>query len=118
MGNQGRGVHRRDRGARRPLKTVLLLGVAATLLCAPSALAATYTVDNGSDGTGQFCTSNPTDCSLRSAIEHSNATTGTTDTINFDPAEYNGSLTSNLSTSGITISDAVNLTGGDNCGPS
>jgi hypothetical protein len=97
----------------------VLFGVTAAILYAPSAFAATYTVDNGTDATGQFCTTMGVgDCSLRSAIEHSNASVGTTDTINFEPLEYNGSVTANLSTSGMTIEDGVNIIGGDNCGPS
>jgi hypothetical protein len=111
MRQPGRGPWRRWRYG-------VPLGIVAAFLIAPAAQAATYTVDNGSDGTGQACTSNPTDCSLRSAIEHSNASVGTTDTINFDPLEYNGSVTANLFTSGITIQDAVTIIGGDNCGPS
>jgi hypothetical protein len=119
MREQGSGMRGRDGGLLRPLRLVALLGMVAAILFAPSALAATYTVDNATDATGQFCTAvGVGDCSLRSAIEHSNASTGTTDTINFDSAEYNGSILSHLSTSGLTIQDPVNIVGGDNCGPS
>jgi hypothetical protein len=96
----------------------LLLSFAAALLYAPSAWAApmTFEVDNGADATGQSCTAlGVGDCSLRSAIEHSNSNSGT-DTITFEPGEFNGSLTSTISTTNdIVISDPVDITGG-NCG--
>jgi hypothetical protein len=115
----GRG---RPRGSLlRPLRLVVLLGVAAAIFYAPSAwaTATTYTVDNTTDATGQFC--NPAgvgDCSLRSAIEHSNTNSGV-DTINFDPAVFTGldlisTITSSSATS-MVISDGVNIDGG-NCG--
>src|SRR3954464_4723030 len=120
MRAQGRGTRRQGRGPWRRWRYGVPLGIAAALLFAGSASAATYTVDNAPDATGQFCTTiGVGDCSLRSAVEHSNTSTGVTDTINFDPGEYNGSILSHLSTSGpLTITDPVNITGGDNCGPS
>jgi hypothetical protein len=119
MGEQGRGMRRQGHGLLRPWRLGLLLGVVMAVLYAPSAWAATYTVDNAGDATGQACTAGPTDCSLRSAIEQSNATTSTTDTIDFDSASFNGTLASTISTANtpgdIVISDDVNITGG-NCG--
>src|SRR4029077_3054840 len=118
---RGRGMRRRDRRLLGPARLVMLLGFSAAMLYAPSAWATpmTFTVDNGTDATGQFCTAvGVGDCSLRSAIEHSNSNAGT-DTINFEPGEFNGSVTSTIAATGtggdITISDAVNITGG-NCG--
>ncbi len=112
-------MRRRDGRLLKPLRLVVLLGLAAAVLYAPSAFAATYTVDNATDATGQFCTDvGIGDCSLRSAIEHSNASTGTRDTIAFEPVEYNGGIQSTLSTGAngdITISDPVDIIGG-NCG--
>src|SRR4051794_32510060 len=60
--------------------------IAAALLGAHGAWAATYVVDKTNDFGGEACTAAASDCSLRSAIQLSNASAGTADTISFNLA--------------------------------
>jgi hypothetical protein len=96
----------------------VLLGMTVALLFAPSAWAATFTVDNTGDSSGQLCTGAGGDCSLRSAVSLSNASTGTTDTIDFDATVFPSGTgaTIGVGSPDLVISDPVNITGGD-CDP-
>src|SRR3954469_11354567 len=60
--------------------------IAAALLGAHGAWAANYVVDKPNDFGGEACTAAPSDCSLRSAIQKSNASAGTPDPISFNLA--------------------------------
>jgi hypothetical protein len=96
------------------------LGIAAALLFASSASAATYTVDNTTDTDSQACTAAASDCSLRSAITLSNSTPAVDDIIDFDLTIFNGvaaNATISEGSSDINLTDNVTITGGD-CDPS
>jgi hypothetical protein len=72
------------------LGTVGLLGLTAPVA---SAAEETYIVDNTGDAAGGACvTVTPADCSLRSAIEKSNASAGESDLISFDFSIFTGVL--------------------------
>lgn len=89
------------------------------MLFAPSASAATYTVDNTGDTDSQLCTATVGDCSLRSAITLSNSTSSVDDAIDFDATTFNGVAANATIAEGsadISITDNVTITGGD-CDP-
>src|SRR5689334_10468981 len=105
MGDQGRGMRRRDARLLRPLRLVVLLGAAAAMLYAPSAWATNYEVDNTADNAAQACTDlGVGDCSLRSAIVNANNHSGA-DTISFSTAVFTG--VKEMST--ITSSSATSM---------
>ena len=104
--------------SRRLLTPVLVL---AALLCllggATAARAAEYTVNSTGDqvespGTGG-CKTAVNTCTLRAAIEESNASTGVTDTIKFDFSSFDGQIadTIELGSSLPTITDSVKVGG-------
>jgi CSLREA domain-containing protein len=105
--------------SRRLLTPVLVL---AALLCllggATAARAAEYTVNSTGDqvdespGTGG-CKTAVNSCTLRAAIEESNASTGVTDTIKFDFSSFDGQIadTIELGSSLPTITDSVKVGG-------
>jgi CSLREA domain-containing protein len=105
--------------SRRLLTPVLVL---AALLCllggATAARAAEYTVTSTGDqvdespGTGG-CKTEVNSCTLRAAIEESNASTGVTDTIKFDFSSFDGQIadTIELGSSLPTITDRVKVGG-------
>jgi hypothetical protein len=105
-----------------------VLGAAlAAMAFAPSAVAATFTVNdtgdagdaNGSMGNGVCDTvaGDPVVCTLRAAISESNAAVNPdADTINFDPAVFTGNVaTSTIVATGLepVITQAVTVNGGD-----
>ena len=81
-----------------PLAIVaVLLALGLLGLCAPAAFALTYEVDSMGDTPGGACvTVTPADCTLRSAIELSNASTSDDDTISFDFSIFKGDLASKI----------------------
>jgi CSLREA domain-containing protein len=95
-----------------------LLCVAACLLAIPAtALAAEFTVDSPADepdagGLNGICLSVGLKCTLRAAIEESNSSTGTKDTIKFSGTVFEG-LTGDTITIGssLTITAAVKIDG-------
>jgi CSLREA domain-containing protein len=105
--------------SRRLLTPVLVL---AALLCllggATAARAAEYTVNSTGDqvdespGTGG-CKTAVNTCTLRAAIEESNASTGVTDTIKFDFSSFDGQIadTIELDSSLPAITDSVKVGG-------
>jgi hypothetical protein len=82
---------------------VSLLIAAACLLALPAAaLSAEFTVDSINDevdagGINGICLSAGVKCTLRAAIEESNSSTGTTDTIKFASNPFNGELADTIS---------------------
>jgi hypothetical protein len=83
---------------------------------APIASAAeqTYIVDSKGDAPGGACvTATPADCTLRSAIELSNASTSDDDTISFDFSIFKGDLASKITLgAGLpAITDRVSING-------
>jgi hypothetical protein len=101
-----------------PMLRLALLSMVALLATAGSASAATYTVDSLADLHDQtldgVCADTNTDCTLRAAIEESNNSSGTTDTINFsssfDGTAANGTIT--LVGDLPPITDPVTIDGG------
>jgi CSLREA domain-containing protein len=101
---------------------VSVLVAAACLVVSPTlAAAATFTVDSVNDeqdagGLNGVCLSVGLKCTLRAAIEESNTSTGTTDTIKFASNPFDGQLadTIAISTSLPTITDPVHIDGDAN----
>lgn len=105
--------------SRRLLAPALVL---AALLCllggAASARAAEYTVDSTGDQTDESpgtggCKTAVNSCTLRAAIEESNASSGIDDTIKFDFFSFDGQIadTIELGSSLPTITDSVEVGG-------
>lgn len=97
---------------------VLLLVVLLCLLGAGSARAAEYTVNSTGDQVDESpgaggCKTAVTTCTLRAAIEESNASGGVDDTIKFDSSSFNGQIadTIELGSSLPTITDSVHVGG-------
>jgi CSLREA domain-containing protein len=96
------------------LLTTVLLGAIAPAIAA----AAEYTVNSTGDQTDESpgtggCKTAANTCTLRAAIEESNASTGVTDTIKFDFSSFDGQIadTIELGSSLPTITDRVTLEG-------
>lgn len=102
----------------------------ATLVLAPSAFGAIFTVnttaddpdadDFAGDGVCDTVAGGPETCTLRAAIQEANATAVNpgADTINFDPAVFTGNVaTSTIATGGVpVITEEATINGGD-CDP-
>lgn len=96
----------------------LLIAVGCLLAMPALAAAATFTVDSVNDeqdsgGLNGICLSAGLKCTLRAAIEESNASTGTTDTIKFAANPFDGQLadTIAISSSLPLIIDPVHVDG-------
>src|SRR4051812_49161984 len=68
---------------RRLRASIALAAVACLFVLAPAAYATTFTVNTTADHAEDGCADLPDDCTLREAINASNADTSTSDTINF-----------------------------------
>ena len=94
-------------GATRRFALALALAAAlVVLLPAASAPAFTYTVNTTSDPTPGLCGAGRADCSIREAINASNASTGTADIVSIPGGTYQ------LSQGPLVVADGVTIRGG------
>lgn len=102
---------------RRPILIIALLTLAGALILPTGASAAEYVVDSTADDpdalSDGICLTAGAKCTLRAAIQESNFSTGTKDTIKFAASPFNGELADTIAigASFPVITDPVTIDG-------